>query len=153
VTGPPGLPTAPRRIVFVDVENGSRVQHVAALLRLLRIPDASGTRVVAVGNWRVVGLETARLLARSGATLVHSAPRPGVKDWSDLRIAVEAGRWLGRAHPNDVLDIVSDDHAFDAIGDVAAAHGVTFRRFSARNADPRPGFPSPRPRSRPRTTP
>jgi hypothetical protein len=64
--------------------------------------------------------------------LVHSAPVGGVKDWSDLRIAVAAGVWLSGARPGDRIDIVSDDRAFDAVGDVATSMGVTFRRLSHR---------------------
>ena len=139
----PVEPRPPRRVVFFDVENSSRLQHVAALLRLLGLPDGRNTKVFAIGNWRVVGLEAAHLLAHSGATLIHSAPKFGVKDWSDLRIAVEAGRWLGQAHPEDVIEIVSDDQAFDAVGDVAAMRGVTFRRLSARKLMQKaPGEPS-----------
>ena len=80
----------------------------------------------------MIGHETARLLARHGAQLVHSAPSTGVRDWSDLRIAVSAGVWLAGAHPGDVIEIVSDDRAFDAVGDVAAALGITFHRLTAR---------------------
>ena len=87
---------------------------------------------MAVGNWRVIGHDTARLLAHHGAALVHSAPSVGVRDWSDLRIAVSAGVWLAGARPGDVIEIVSDDQAFDAVGDVAASLGVTFRRTSYR---------------------
>ena len=49
---------------------------------------------------------------------MHSAPSTGVRDWSDLRIAVAAGIWLAAARPGDVIEIVSDDRAFDAVGDV-----------------------------------
>jgi hypothetical protein len=56
----------------------------------------------------------------------------GVPDWSDLRIAAAAGVWLGEARPGDRIEIVSDDRAFDAVGDVAAGLGVTFRRVSYR---------------------
>src|SRR2546422_920317 len=96
--------------------------------------DRQGRRTdfVAVGNWRVIGSDTGRLLARHGAHLVHSAPSTGVRDWSDLRIAVTAGVWLGGARPGDVLEIVSDDRAFDAVGDVASTLGVSFRRLSYR---------------------
>ena len=96
--------------------------------------DRVGTRTdfVAVGNWRVIGHDTARLLARHGAQLLHSAPAVGVKDWSDLRIAVAAGVWLGTARPGDILEIVSDDRAFDAVGDVATSLGISFRRLSYR---------------------
>jgi hypothetical protein len=88
--------------------------------------------LIAVGNWRVIGADSARLLARRGAHLVHSAPSTGVKDWSDLRIAVSAGVWLGSARPGDLVEIISDDRAFDAVGDVAALLGVEYRRLSYR---------------------
>ncbi len=87
---------------------------------------------MAVANWRVVGHEAARLLAARGAHLVHSAPSTGVRDWSDLRIAVAAGIWLASARPGDIIEIVSDDRAFDAVGDVAASLGIEFRRLSYR---------------------
>jgi hypothetical protein len=90
------------------------------------------TELVAVANWRVVGHEAARLLAQRGAHLVHSAPSTGVRDWSDLRIAVAAGIWLAAARPGDLIEIVSDDRAFDAVGDVAASLGIAFRRLSYR---------------------
>jgi hypothetical protein len=121
-------------MVFFDVENSSRRDHVASMLAHLALPDGGNdTKVIAIGNLRVVGAETARLLAHAGADLIHSAPVLGVKDWSDLRIAVDAGRWLGTAQPPDVLEIVSDDQAFDAVGDVAATIGVRFRRVSHRS--------------------
>src|SRR5919198_1894708 len=128
----PPRPTT-RRAIFYDVENASQPGHIARVIEHLAI-DRQGwrTELVAVGNWRVIGADTARLLARHGAQLVHSAPSTGVKDWSDLRIAVTAGVWLGGARPGDVLEIVSDDRAFDAVGDVAAALGITFRRLSYR---------------------
>jgi len=121
------------RAVFFDVENSSRPEHVAAILDHLGLALGSGVGLVAMGNWRVVAPDTARLLANRGATLVHSAPEPGVKDWSDLRIAVAAGMWLGGARAGDVLEIVTDDQAFDAVGDLAACCGVTFRRLSYRS--------------------
>jgi len=122
-----------RRAIFFDVENTSRAQHIARMLDHLRI-DRRGyrTEFVAVGNWRVIGHDTARLLAQHGAHLVHSAPSVGVRDWSDLRIAVAAGAWLASARPADVIEIVSDDRAFDAVGDVAASLGITYRRLSYR---------------------
>ena len=121
-------------MVFFDVENSSRRDHVASMLAHLGLPDETNhTKLIAIGNWRVVGAETARLLAHAGADLIHSAPVLGVKDWSDLRIAVDAGRWLGTAQAADVLEIVSDDRAFDAVGDVAATLGVIFRRVSHRS--------------------
>ena len=124
---------ASRRAIFFDVENTSRAQHIARVIDHLQI-DHLGRRTefFAVGNWRVIGNDTARLLARYGAGLVHSAPSVGVRDWSDLRIAVAAGAWLAGARPGDVIEIVSDDRAFDAVGDVAAGLGITFRRLSYR---------------------
>lgn len=140
-----------RRAVFFDVENASRVGHITAILAALHLPDGGHARVFAIGNWRVVSQETAHVLAHAGATLIHSAPDFGVKDWSDLRIAVEAGRWLGEARADDVLEIVSDDQAFDAVGDVAAGLGVVFRRVSPRRLrqPPQPAARRPRSRSRP----
>src|SRR6266436_673768 len=131
-TPSPPLP-ATRRAIFYDVENASQPKRIAPVVELLAI-DRLGfrTEFVAVGNWRVIGHETARMLARHGAQLVHSAPSTGVRDWSDLRIAVSAGVWLAGARPGDVLEIVSDDRAFDAVGDVAAALGITFHRLTAR---------------------
>jgi hypothetical protein len=120
------------RAVFFDVENASRSQHIALMLVHLGLPAGRNTHIAAVGNWRVVGLEAARLFSRVGAALVHSAPAFGVKDWSDLRIAVAAGLWLGSSRPGDSLVIVSDDQAFDAVGDVAATRGVVFQRLSLR---------------------
>jgi hypothetical protein len=119
-------------MVFFDVENTSRADHIAGMLAYLGLPDGGRSRVFAVGNWRVVGLETGALFARAGAALVHSAPVVGVKDWSDLRIATDAGCWLGVARPGDTLEIVSDDQAFDAVGDLAAGLGILFRRLSFR---------------------
>ena len=122
-----------RRVVFFDVENASRVQHIVRLIDHLGLADrAVRTCVFAVGNWRVIGQDTARLLAHHGADLVHTAPIPGVPDWSDLKIAATAGVWLGDARPGDRMEIVSDDRAFDAVGDVAAGLGVSFRRLSYR---------------------
>jgi hypothetical protein len=139
-----------RRAIFFDVENTSRPQHIARMIDFLRV-DRVGHRTdfVAVGNWRVIGHDTARLLAGHGATLLHSAPSVGVKDWSDLRIAVAAGVWLGTARPGDALEIITDDRAFDAVGDVAVGLGVAFRRLSyrglagMREAEPLPAAESP----------
>ncbi len=134
---PPPEPERPwpaaRRVIFFDVENTSRPEHIARMIEHLSI-DRQGRRTdfVAVGTWRVIGSDTGRLLARHGAHLVHSAPSTGVRDWSDLRIAVTAGVWLGGARPGDVLEIVSDDRAFDAVGDVASTLGVSFKRLSYR---------------------
>jgi hypothetical protein len=134
---PPPEPERPwpsrRRAIFLDVENNSRAEHIARTLDHLAIDRRDRrTDFVAVGNWRVIGADSARLLARHGAQLVHSAPSVGVRDWSDLRIAVSAGVWLGAARPGDVLEVVSDDRAFDAVGDVATSLGIDFRRLSYR---------------------
>jgi hypothetical protein len=131
---PPERPhPSARRAIFFDVENTSRAAHIARVIEHLAV-DRAGRRTdfVAVGNWRVIGHDTARLLARHGAHLVHSAPSVGVRDWSDLRIAVAAGVWLASARPGDVIEIVSDDRAFDAVGDVSASLGIVFRRLSFR---------------------
>ncbi len=132
-TPEPPLP-AKQRAIFFDVENASQPGRIAKVIEHLAI-DRLGCRTefVAVGNWRVIGHETARMLARHGAQLVHTAPSTGVRDWSDLRIAVSAGAWLAAARPGDVLEIVSDDRAFDAVGDVAAGLGIAFRRLSSRS--------------------
>jgi hypothetical protein len=122
-----------RRAIFFDVENTSRAEHIARVLAHLGLDRVGrATELLAVGNWRVIGHDTARLLARHGAHLVHSAPSVGVRDWSDLRIAVAAGVWLAAARPGDAVEIVSDDQAFDAVGDVAASLGVAFQRLSYR---------------------
>src|SRR6185295_17155362 len=74
---PTPLPTG-RRAIFVDVENSSRADHIGRVLDHLAI-DRADRRVdlIAVGNWRVIGADSARLLARRGAQLVHSAPSTG----------------------------------------------------------------------------
>ncbi|MGH7392782.1 MAG: hypothetical protein ACREM3_25510, partial [Candidatus Rokuibacteriota bacterium] len=93
---PPPPPPRPvpttRRAIFFDVENTSRPEHIARVIEHLGV-DRLGrqTDLIAVGNWRVASPDSARLLARNGAQLVHSAPSTGVRDWSDLRIAVGAG--------------------------------------------------------------
>ncbi len=126
-------PPLPRRVIFIDVENTSSEERLTGALEVLKIDRrAQHTDLIAVGNWKAVGARTGRLLARSGATLMHSAPATGVRDWSDLWIAVAAGRWIAQAEPGDRLDIVSDDHAFDAVADAAAGAGVEFHRVSYR---------------------
>src|SRR5437867_802573 len=98
----------PRRTVFIDVENTSSEAALLGALEQLGIDRATmSTELVAVGNWRVIGQHVARLLAQRGARLLHTAPATGVKDWSDLSIAVAAGIWLGRAEPGDQIEIVS----------------------------------------------
>lgn len=122
---------AGRRAIFFDVENTSRAEHIARVIDHLAV-DRLGRRTdfVAVGNWKVIGQDTARLLARHGAQLLHSAPSTGVRDWSDLRIAVGAGVWLASGRPGDIIEIITNDRAFDAVGDVAASLGIAFRRLS-----------------------
>ena len=130
---PERLRPTTRHAIFFDVENTSNPAHIERVVGRLAIDHIGrSTEFFAVGNWRVIGHETGRVLARFGAQLLHSAPSTGVRDWSDLRIAVSAGVWLAGARPGDVLEIVSDDRAFDAVGDVAAALGITFHRLSAR---------------------
>jgi hypothetical protein len=127
----------PRRAVFIDVENTSSESELARVLDELAIDLTTGaTDVTAIGNWRVVGQQLGRSLAQRGAHLVHSAPATRVPDWSDLWIAVQAGIWLGRSRPGDVIDIVSHDRAFDAVGDAAARLGVRFNRITYRSAGP-----------------
>jgi len=120
-----------RRAVFIDVENTSSEAALIGALEQLEIDRATvSTELVAVGNWRVIGQHVARMLAQRGARLLHTAPATGVKDWSDLSIAVAAGIWLGRAQPGDQIEIVSADRAFDAVADAAANLGVKFRRLT-----------------------
>jgi hypothetical protein len=130
---PERLRPTTRHAIFFDVENTSNPTHIERVVGRLAIDHGGrSTEFFAVGNWRVIGHETGRVLARFGAQLLHSAPSTGVRDWSDLRIAVSAGVWLAGARPGDVLEVVSDDRAFDAVGDVAAALGITFHRLTAR---------------------
>jgi len=125
-----GAARAPRRAIFIDVENTSSEESLSEVLEGLKIDHATqATELTAVGNWRAVGQRLGRHLASLGAQLVHSAPATGVRDWSDLWIAVAAGCWLGRAMPGDILEIVSNDRAFDAVGDAAAARGVVYHRL------------------------
>ena len=123
--------TSSRRVIFIDVENTSSEAALIGALDQLDIDrTAIPTELVAVGNWRVIGQHVARMLAQRGARLMHTAPATGVKDWSDLSIAVAAGIWLGRAQPGDQIEIVSADRAFDAIADSAVNLGVKFRRLT-----------------------
>jgi hypothetical protein len=119
-----------RHAVFIDVENTSSEEQLFDVLEQVHIDRLTEqVQVAAVGNWRVASQRLGRRLASLGAELRHSAPATGVRDWSDLWIAVAAGYWLGRAEPGDVLEIVSNDRAFDAVGDTAALLGVTYRRL------------------------
>jgi len=128
-----------RRAVFIDVENTSSQAALLEVLESLKIDQQKQkAELVAVGNWRAVGPQVGRDLAALGAQLVHSAPARGVRDWSDLWIAVAAGAWIARAAPGDVLEIVSNDRAFDAVGDAAAAQGVVYRRIQHRRSGSAP---------------
>ncbi len=123
-----------RRAIFIDVENTSHEAELMRVLDELHIDRAAQpTEVVAVGNWRSVAQGVARRLAALGASLVHSAPATGVRDWSDLWIAVAAGGWIAKAEPGDQIEILSDDRAFDAVNDAAASAGIIFRRISCRS--------------------
>ncbi len=125
----------PRRAIYIDVENTSSKAGLLAVIDALEIDrQRQLVELNAVGNWRVVGQQVARELAGLGANLVHSAPAPGVRDWSDLWIAVAAGGWIARAQPGDILELVSNDRAFDAVSDAAAAQGVVYRRIQHRRS-------------------
>ena len=151
----PAAIRVPRRAIFIDVENTSSEEALTEVLESLKIDRAAQpTELTAVGNGRAAAQRLARHLAALGAQLVHSAPAIGVKDWSDLWIAVAAGCWLGQSAPGDLLEIVSNDRAFDAVGDAAAARGVIFRRLLHRRggtlavtvAEPKPATGSRRSR-------
>lgn len=137
---PEAAASRPRRAVFIDVENTTAEAALLEVLRSLAVdPAKQEVELTAVGNWRAVPPALARRLATVGARLIHSAPARGVRDWSDLWIATAAGCWLGQARPGDVLEIVSNDRAFDAIGDLAAARGVVFRRIPHTKVAPSAG--------------
>jgi hypothetical protein len=56
-----------RRAVFIDVENSSRADYIEAILAHLVLAQLGpNARLVAVGNWRVVGNEAAQKLSRRG---------------------------------------------------------------------------------------
>lgn len=133
IAAPASAPSGQRHAVFIDVENTNSEQALFDVLEALSIDrHARPTEMTAVGNWRVVGQTLGRRLGTMGAQLVHSAPARGVRDWSDLWIAVAAGCWLGQARAGDILEIISNDRAFDAVGDAAAARGVVFHRLQHR---------------------
>lgn len=133
IAAPLSAPIGPRHAVFIDVENTNSEQALFDVLDALSIDrSARRTEMTAVGNWRAVGQTLGRRLGSLGAQLVHSAPARGVRDWSDLWIAVAAGCWLGQARAGDILEIVSNDRAFDAVGDAAATRGVVFHRLQHR---------------------
>ena len=125
----------PRRAIYIDVENTSSQASLFEVLESLKIDRAREVaELVAVGTCRAVGQQVGRDLAALGAQLVHSAPARGVRDWSDLWIAVAAGGWIARAKPGDILEIVSNDRAFDAVGDAAAAQGIIYHRLQHRRS-------------------
>jgi hypothetical protein len=125
----------PRRAIYIDVENTSSRATLLSVIDSLGIDRrAASVELFAVGNWRAVGQQVARELAGLGAQLVHSAPARGVRDWSDLWIAVAAGSWIALAEPGDKLEIISNDRAFDAVGDAAAARGVLYERVPHRRS-------------------
>jgi hypothetical protein len=137
-------PRLPRRVIFIDVENTSSETALLHVLEHLAVDrTVQPTEVIAIGNWKSVGTKVARTLASLGAQLMHSAPTPGVRDWSDLWIAVNAGRWLAQAAPGDRLDLVSDDRAFDAVRDTAASLGVECNRISYRHVSGAPAAAHP----------
>src|SRR5437867_6799808 len=71
-----------RRGIFFNVENSSRADHVARVLAHLDIDRMMRTTdLVAVGNWRVVNHDTARLLARSEERRVGK--EGGSRGWLD----------------------------------------------------------------------
>jgi hypothetical protein len=122
-----------RRAIYIDVENTSSEASLLEVLENLNIDrNMQNVELSAVGNWRAVGQHVGRRLAELGAQLVHSAPARGVRDWSDLWIAVAAGCWIGQANPGDILEIVSNDRAFDAVGDAAASRGIVYSRVQHR---------------------
>ena len=133
IADPRASPPLTRRAVFLDLEDSSCVEHVSWMLEHLELGTPyPQTRLTAVGNWGAIGQEVAGLLSAYGAELLHATPACGVKAWRHLRIAVAAGVWLGSARPCDILEVITDDQALDAIGDVAAGLGVNFRRLSCR---------------------
>ncbi len=144
--------TGGRRAIFIDVENTSSEDALFEVIDALKIDRHARTvELAAVGNWRAIGPQMARRLASIGAQLVHSAPARGVRDWSDLWIAVAAGCFLGQAAPGDVLEIVSNDRAFDAVGDAAAARGVAYERLQLRRGAAPPPVESDEPKPARRT--
>ena len=80
----PPRPTR-RRGIFFDVENTSRAADISRVVSHLAL-DWQGwtTEFLAVGNWRVIGHDTARLLAQP--SLKSSFKRPMI--WVDLFILV-----------------------------------------------------------------
>jgi hypothetical protein len=91
--------------------------------------------LLAVGDWVAVGPQMARLFASHGVRLIAGAPDPGSGSRGGVSLAVAAGLWLASCDAGAVLEIVTDgadDHAFDAVGYVAARRGAIFRQLSRR---------------------
>ena len=112
-----------------------------------------GVELMAVGNWRVIGHEPARLLAPRVPTWSTARRRPACA--TGAISASRSRRAYGSRERNRAtcIEIVSDDRAFDAVGDVAASLGITFQRLSYRRLVKEeapeivPPEPSPPPRS------
>jgi hypothetical protein len=64
----------------------------------------------------------------------YAMPRHAIENTSQVERPLDrgGGLWPGKARPGDSIDVVSDDRACDAVGDVMAALCVLFRRFSSR---------------------
>lgn len=121
-------------MVIFDVENSSRVEHVTGLVEHLGLATLDGrTALLAVGNWAVVAQETARILARHGGTADaqrteaarEGLDRPPYRGGCGLLARDRAARRPAQ--------IVTDDQAFDAVGDVASGYGVLFERLAFRD--------------------
>ena len=127
--GTGGAPTA-RHLLVVDVDESSGVDEIARLLadlepRILR----ADTELLAVGDWRALVDEAAALLVRRGVRLVPSAPHLDRGSRRGVPIAVAIGLWLSGSAPGAALEILSEDHAFDTVGEVATSRGAIFRRL------------------------
>ena len=91
----------------------------------------------------VISDESAHLLARHGARLVHSAPAPGIQDRgsdSNHSVSLPAYGWAppALAIASNLSDVLAP---LDAVGDVVAILGVTFTEAlvpPAARADPPP---------------
>src|SRR5438093_1309136 len=72
---------------------------------------------------------TARRGRRPAAVKTSAPADPGLGTAAEAPERAFAAR---RPRPADVLEVVSDDRAFDAVGDVAAALGIAFHRLTSR---------------------
>ena len=115
-------------------------------------PDAHGARPGRGLDRARGGRELARDRARHGPPprpprRASRAQRP-VDGRARLERPSHCGRrgvWLAAARPGDTIEIVTDDQAFDAVGDVAASLGVHFRRLSYRGLVGATAGPEPTP--------